>query len=1166
MVTKRPSEEDLAVHISNFGGLNTTASPLSLPVTDACRLLNVDTDVSGDLIKRQGTQQLYATGFSGDHYLHNVTLNSGIQILLGVYNRGLRFFWFNNDTATLLTSFTSVFKYLTSEPYFTDVPGEPMRTLITQNTECPKQVTYYEFVHTVSADNTTSTFATKPILVDQTVCDKCEVFVNGRHVPAGTVTYGATNCTVTVGTGLVVGDVVSVVLFTWQWWAEAEYWYGSDFRKTVPRFGASEADKLVVTPPSIITDMDVAHPYGITLYSEFDNLVLEDQYTRTSTPTTRYQYSWSNGNYPTTSEYNLDTTTVNYTTPNFVAFGAEANIVEYSNLELPDFKANAVVHVPLHKFRNGDVVELIQTLPDQLSTNTTTHFVKVLSADYIQLCTTLALTTPSTLTISNIGQNIASADVNVAGNSFTVGAGPMDTRWNGTLKILPNGTTLPGGVSVATNYYIFYYTTTPAVLGITVDQGLKWVVDITAAADCYIYTTRRIILRKKINNTVTFNRARELRFNGDGLITATYLDVVINNFFGLVRNTNLAAVTTGYALLTDANNLGTHVPDNNTGGKYLAIVNQLSDDDTILLANKEPVWTGSSSLQLRFVENNAATHEGGYYPAYGFGRYANYRTGSFPSVCVFHQERIFFGGFRDAPSTVVASGVADYVKDNWYNFYQITDALPNNDDDPFDFILSDSSLVEGFVSWQQLLFVFTKESVYRSLNVQSILSPVNRAFINISNTGLVSKYGTCVTGSDIFYISRNGVYSVPIVFEGEYRTEEISIKIRDSFTQEFKGLLYHKRRQKVWMWSEQSTYVFDIQTTSWTRYDTYLGFNHASVSEYFDYTLGWSVASGCHNVSFVGLVKWYAERYLDFAKYVPFASSPVVIPALLTEQITTNANQTEYRHSTFTEVLEDVDYKVFYGNTQSTATEIQVTKLQNNHFRLDFLPTDNYKLFVVPNPRGSWYGWGMYLDNHPVYLTPTTFGALDFDNVSAVYSYNLANVCLSVTDSSEYVQELLTIGTDECVLLYAESDAWLGTVYPTEFMSVAYSQNYLAVYKRVEEVYCWFTQRRERYNASDYNNLGSFSISLINALKYPTLVSVALVHNTSQEAAVEYDLLSSVADESMDEWALFRLHLQRLGYVYRLYVTSSNCYSWRLTAYQIKATALDGSGFISGGK
>jgi len=1172
MVTKNPNQEDISIHASNFTGLNTTASPINARQSDAIRLKNVDTDLSGTLSKRRGTDKFYTTDYEGDHYLHQFRSKFGIELNILVRWSTIKLFY-ANDTYSELASFSDVFKFTNPDITFLTIPEDNYRIVMFSEKECPKQVTLYEYSKLVSAsETTTASLATPPIFVNQTVCNKVLVFVNEVYDSSITVTYGASTCSVTRVGGFSVEDRLVFILPTWQWWAEAEAWYAANFVYTVPRFGASEADKLVATPPDILVDPVDRPYYGTILYYLWNNELNSNQYTRRTTaiPEVADEYKWSNGLYPV-SESPFDLITSDYSTFDYVCFGAESNYVEYTTLEISDF-SSARVTIPGHQFRDEDYVELIQTNAD-LTVASTNHYVKVIDEDTIELYTSTAFTIPSGITHSNTAENIASGSINTTNDRITV---TDYTKYaNGCkVKVTGNGTAIPGGVTFGKEYYA--KNNASGYINLCYDAGLRYIVDITSATDCHVYTIRNITIKKILFNTVTYNRARRLTFNNDTGITGTDLDFFISSSIQISQNVSPSTVYTGYVLHNEPDNYTSIITSTTTKANYVRLIHPVNADNLMRLVNSVPTWVGTSGKSSKFNPTTASTHEGGYYPVYGYGHYADYLNGDFNSVGVLHQQRLILAGFKHRPNTVLCSGVANhYIENEYYNYFQINDGLEGLEYEPFDFVLSSSDEVVSLLSWQQMLFIFTRSEVYRSISIESPLSPTNRYFVVVSGQGAVSKHGTALTGTNIYYIGTLGVYNIPVVFQGEYRSEEVSLPIRKVFGEyNFSSLHYHRHRDKLFLAGDK-TFVYDVPTQSWTEYYTYQGFNHKTLADMYDYTRGWTVVSGVYNSLWRGLLRWYSDYFMDFVEQVTWSTGvteEVTLTDVYYETLSAYTGQTIYKFNLFTSLLDDDDFVIWYGTSRATATLLGTAnwkKLPNNQFEVvNFSPATGSYFYLIPNPTGTWYGYGMHIDNVPIYAPTNLFGTLDFSNSSETYTYDLSSTCLSLTTASSPTKDLITIDFSEssCIVTPEESSATVGICYPTEYMSTTMARELLGAYKRTEQVMLWFTNYKPSHTEEDYHALGSYTPSLTTAQKYPTVVTAALIRNIDRNAAVEYDILSRNEEGSTDEWTMLHLRLQRLGYAYRLYLTSTNVYTWNLAAYQVLAKIMSGLGYISGGE
>lgn len=1165
MVTKRPSEEDIALHASNFGGLNTTASPFNVPSTDATRLLNVDVSLDGKLRKRKGTRA-FSDISAPNSDVYSFTSNTGIELTLVRFNKGFSLIQFDNNEILSVYTESNAFKFDNTKTTFMTVPEEHIRVVMFNERETPKQIQLYETTVYVDSNTSSLTFPTPFYLINSTVAGKAVVFKNGVYDTNLTVTHGATTSSIS-GTH-VAGDRIVVMVVTWQWWAEALSYKVDNFRVTAPRFGANEADKLVTVPSTLTDDLeDVGDPYGIFLYSKFTSNLGANTYTLTQPPTKAGEYQWSNGTYSLDPAFAFDTTTTNYATKFFVSFGKESNTLEYNNVELIDFSnSNRRVRIPGHKFVSGDLVTIEQENVNG-STVSTDRYVKVINSEVIELYSDSGLNTLSGITLSNSSEVVLSSDVDAVNDRFNniTNAGDFDSP----LKVKPNvGTAMPSGVIFDRTYYGVGNTAFDHVtLYLDPQHSFRENISAQPPNSILIYTTRPIIFRKKVFNSVTFNRARKIPFNGNTGIASGKFDVILSNFFGLFRNDNLSS--TGYVLLTDRDNLSTRITDNTTKGQFIALINQANEDSELMLANAENSWSGTSAIEFRFQLSIANSHEGGYYPIYGFSDYADFDAGVFPTVGTFYQERIYLSGFTNKTATVVASGTSNhYIKREYYNYFQITDALSGQVFEPFDFVLDDPGAVMNMTVWQEQLFIFTRNYVYR--NGQQLLQPTSRAFSVVSNSGVYVLDSVAIADNDLLFLSYNGVYSLPLIESNEYRSSEISVKIRNAFESgRFNGIHFHKQRKKLFVYSSDTMFVFDFLTGAWTEYYAYIPFNVRSFTDYYDHTLGWFPLSANTNVRlFDGdnilqncLLKYFEPSYLDYITNWDYTTDYTIKrDAIPFETIVTNDKQYTYKIRTWMPQTEEAPIEVWQGSSIAVASKI-TTWRKIAHDTIELSSPINSNLYIVPDLPGTWHGINYEVNGvFPVWLNKSNFGTLDLSD-SGDYTIDLGELCLT-----EYKGDVLQQSEDSCIVILRVFSAAVGNAYPSEVAVPMFTQELVAQYKRVEEVYVWFEQSTDRFNFNDIayqTGDPPFDNSIEDHYVRPTQVNIAVLQNNSVRAAMS-EVVAASNTYNEGDMILYREHLQRLGYSYKLYLWS--LFFFNLIGYQVWAKRMSGSGFISGGE
>ena len=71
---------DPNINATNFGGLNTQASPLNMPWADSPELINMDVTVGGKLTKRKGTRNLGQAHLTDDEGINLVSVMTALGI------------------------------------------------------------------------------------------------------------------------------------------------------------------------------------------------------------------------------------------------------------------------------------------------------------------------------------------------------------------------------------------------------------------------------------------------------------------------------------------------------------------------------------------------------------------------------------------------------------------------------------------------------------------------------------------------------------------------------------------------------------------------------------------------------------------------------------------------------------------------------------------------------------------------------------------------------------------------------------------------------------------------------------------------------------------------------------------------------------------------------
>jgi hypothetical protein len=270
----------------------------------------------------------------------------------------------------------------------------------------------------------------------------------------------------------------------------------------------------------------------------------------------------------------------------------------------------------------------------------------------------------------------------------------------------------------------------------------------------------------------TFWRVRELRFNANTGVLPANLAVYVGGILKTWRTTTLTTHPTGdYILYTDTYTTQRNVVQTNVSGLVAATGispyangQPVSFQADVLLINKDTKWLGSAARNLLYTDlpTGGGTLDGTYVAAYGLGAFCDYLRGRFtPFGCLF-RDRLVLKTADESIDQLVLSATSDTLSPgDFYNFFQITDALSGVIDDPFTINITAKSRekITALLGWQQSLFVFTSVSTY-SINGGELFGP------DSFTTGLIASYGAfntrCVVATNltVLFLNRFGLFDL----------------------------------------------------------------------------------------------------------------------------------------------------------------------------------------------------------------------------------------------------------------------------------------------------------------------------------------------------------------------------------------------------------------------
>jgi hypothetical protein len=499
------------------------------------------------------------------------------------------------------------------------------------------------------------------------------------------------------------------------------------------------------------------------------------------------------------------------------------------------------------------------------------------------------------------------------------------------VRVKTTNGTLPATLNATTVYYVLVLTAN--IIKLYTDSALTIAVaNYTGlAGDIFLYLDGGVhsviadglttTIERVAYDSVSFVRLRQLRFNnGKGVLNAN-----LNVFVGdtAIARSTITTVSGIQKYYTHETESLTPYTGTSTVQKFVSFTAStpigVKKDEYVTLVNTERKWCGSATLSTKYNFDN-----GSYVPAYGFGDYANYDEGVFPTFGALYQSRLCLAGVG---STILVSGVYDKIIDDApYRYFQTTDDLSNPLLDPFVVRVpfSQSDTVLALKQWQQFLFVFTRTSTYKTSLDQNGLFSANTPTLSITaNVGCIGRDSVETTESTLFFLSENGVFDLGIVTQNEYRASEISLSIRN-IIKEFGAdskIVYDTFNNKLYVYNNRlMVYFTDLKV--WSEYQAVLPWDISSLLFWRRYVL-----LCCKTLCDFQLTRTEYEFYIDFAK--TFTTGQAVDVQPCAQNIPTYTGVTTFTSPlVMSPTLNERDVTVLYdGVVTSNWTKLNQTEI-----------------------------------------------------------------------------------------------------------------------------------------------------------------------------------------------------------------------------------------------
>lgn len=281
---------------TNFGGLNTLASPLNIPYEDTPYTVNTDVLVSGVVTKRKGTRVTYKETGVPSTSVGGVTVipfstGLGYNYIINKRRKDLRIFNVQNDVSTLLMTKSNVWDDAGGDirATYVNIPDVEPKVVLCTGVNAPVELKFVEATVTVTngAPFTTVVFADER-LANATTSNI--ILYQDRVQKSGivSVSYSAPNLTVTFGSTVSGTYTFDIALIVWHWYAEAFIYNGNRFFRGATQItsqssggtgNTNDPDQSVAIPDTIRDDVEIDsnrnYPVAAlksTAYNDYYNL------------------------------------------------------------------------------------------------------------------------------------------------------------------------------------------------------------------------------------------------------------------------------------------------------------------------------------------------------------------------------------------------------------------------------------------------------------------------------------------------------------------------------------------------------------------------------------------------------------------------------------------------------------------------------------------------------------------------------------------------------------------------------------------------------------------------------------------------------------------------------------------------------------------------------
>lgn len=317
----RTIDEQKPIKTGSFAGLNTVTPLLNLPYEDSPNLVNTNSGLSGSMSKRLGTRVSYSLdGAMGGFSSQRVRTALKHSYVVTKQGTDMKIYETVGQTTSLLMTKPNVWSSVAAgERAITTVTNETQtRVIFVTGKDAPVQLSLCENSVTTAGVGTSFTVQDPLSLYKWATTGNLIIYRNGTKISdAFSVAWASNVLTITGLNSTPAGTEYHVVLFTWQWVAEAFRYGGYDLYYPTTKFHIDATDQNISIPLAVRDNIFTLTSTRVYPFYVYKSTNWNDTYTLKTdfNPTTFSEYHFGSGAIFTPG-------TPMRVAPNYVTFGA----------------------------------------------------------------------------------------------------------------------------------------------------------------------------------------------------------------------------------------------------------------------------------------------------------------------------------------------------------------------------------------------------------------------------------------------------------------------------------------------------------------------------------------------------------------------------------------------------------------------------------------------------------------------------------------------------------------------------------------------------------------------------------------------------------------------------------------------------------------------------